>query len=127
MIRQCVLQRSNGAASGQVMLRRIASLVVLFGLLFSVVAMPAIAHASDGSALAVAMIEAQTPEDPGSQSSDSGTPCHAASHHHCNMALHLAATQIKLTGLNKSLLVFPAADTTLVSHSQAPPLEPPAA
>ena len=125
-----VLRRSNGAASGQTMPRRFASLLVLFGLLFGIVFMPVIAHASENPAHAAEMLEISETgdvEDTGTRGSDKDVPCHAASHHHCSVALQLGAPRINLNGLATALLLHPASTAALASHSQAPPLEPPAA
>lgn len=126
MTRQRVLGHSNGAASGQTMPRRFASLLVLFGIVF----MPVIAHASKNPAHAAEMLEISETgdvEDTGTRGSDKDVPCYAAGHHHCSVALQLSAPRINLNGLATALLLHPASTAALVSRSQAPPLEPPAA
>lgn len=110
---------------------RFTSLMVLIGLLFGIVVMPTLAHAAiSGSAHGSEMLaveEVGEADHSHSQGPDKDIPCHAAGHHHCSMALHLDAPRINLNGLTKSALVHPAAATPLVSHSQAPPLDPPLA
>ena len=125
------LPRRSHAATRQCMKGRIASLLVLIGLFFGVVAMPAIAHANGDSAAHASEVldvhEANDADHTGSQGADKDIPCHTVSHHHCSVALHLDGPSIVLNGLTKNALLRPAAATTLTSRSQAPPLDPPLA
>ena len=110
---------------------RITSLLVLIGLLFGVVAMPVIAHASGNSPVHASEVldvhENDAADHSHSQGSDKEMPCHAVSHHHCSFALQLDSPRINLSALSKTTLVRPAATTPLASRSQAPPLDPPLA
>lgn len=116
------------------MLGRYSSLLVLIGLFFSVFAMPGIAYASGSSPVsAIGTLDGYASDvhesgkaDP-FKGTDKGAPFHAVGHHHCSIALHLDAPQIKLTALANGELVRPMATTPLASHSQAPPLDPPLA
>ena len=112
---------------------RFTSLMVLIGLMFGIVRMPAMAHASGHSPvhasemLDVHEIGAEIDEANQSQpkGGDTDMPCHVVSHHHCSVALHLDAPRIGLSLLSKAQLVRPASTTPLFSRSQAPPLDPP--
>ena len=119
------------AAAQHFMRGRFTSLLVLIGLFFGVVAMPAITHASGHSpAHASEMLdfhEIGEADHAGSQGADKDMPCQAVSHHHCSIELQLDAPRIDLNGLAKAAMVRPAATAPLVSRSQAPPLEPPLA
>lgn len=112
---------------------RFTSLLVLIGLFFGIVVMPAMAHASGHSPvharemLDVHEIDSGIEDTDHSKptNGDTDMPCHAVSHHHCSVALHLDAPRIGLSRLSKALLVPPASTTPLLSRSQAPPLDPP--
>lgn len=108
---------------------RFTSLLVLIGLFFGIVVMPAMAHASVHSPVHSTEIldlhEVGEVEHSQPANGDSDMPCHAVSHHHCSIALQLDAPRINLNGLAKALLVRPAATAPLLSLSQAPPLDPP--
>lgn len=110
---------------------RLASLLVLIALLCGGVVMPAIAHASDPhttltfDASTASEADAAEHQHPGGDDSD--MPCHGVSHHHCSVALHLDGPRIDLNSVAKRSLLRPATTTPLVSHSQAPPLDPPLA
>ncbi len=127
------LPRRTHAATQHSVRGRFTSLFVLIGLFFGIVVMPAMAHASGHSPvhasemLDVHEIEPGIDDTDHSQptSGDTDMPCHAVSHHHCSVALHLDAPHIGLSGLSKALLVRPASTTPLLSRSQAPPLDPP--
>ncbi len=110
---------------------RLASLMVLFGLLCGVVVMPAIAHASEVHAAhgvnASAAVETEPADHKHPQGGDDDMPCHAVSHHHCSVALHLDGPRIDLNGIAKGSLMRPTATAPLISRSQAPPLDPPLA
>lgn len=125
------LPDKNHAATQQFMRGRFLSLLVSFGLFFSIVVAPVMAHASVISpVIAGEMLDVQEIEDADhkhSQGSDKDMPCHAVSHHHCGAALPFDAPRIGLNGLSKAALVHPAATTPLTSRSQAPPLDPPLA
>lgn len=118
-------------ATQQAMRGRITSLLVLIGLLFGVVVMPVIAHASGNSPVHANEVldvhENDAADHSHSQGSDKEMPCHAVSHHHCSIALQLDAPRINLSALSKTTLLRPAATTPLASRSQAPPLDPPLA
>lgn len=117
------------AATQHSMRGRFTSLLVLIGLFFGVVAMPVIAHANE-YAPAAEMLDVHNVDDAEhkhSQESGKDMPCHAISHHHCSLALHLDSPRINLGALTKGTLMRPAAVSPLASRSQAPPLEPPAA
>lgn len=113
------------------MLGRFTSLLIFFGLLFSVVVAPVMAHASDHRSLygseSVDIQEADDAQHKHSQGSDKNMPCHAVSHHHCGAALPFDTPRIGLSGLSKAMLMRPAVTLPPVSHSQAPPLDPPLA
>lgn len=125
------LPRSAHVATQQVMRGQFTSLLVLIGLLFGLVVMPTIAHASStgpvhgGEMLAVEAIEEAGHSH--SQGADKDIPCHTTSHHHCSMAAHFDAPRVEMNTLAKRALVHPAASAPLVSRSQAPPLDPPLA
>src|SRR3990167_3271324 len=84
------------------------SLLVLIGLFFGIVVMPAMAHASGHSPvhasemLDVHEIGPEIDDADHSQpaSGDTDMPCHAVSHHHCSVALHLDGPRIGLSGLS---------------------------
>lgn len=127
------LPHRNHAATQHSMRGRFTSLLVLIGLFFGIVVMPAIAHASGHSPVhASEMLDVHEIE-PGIDaadhskptSGDTDMPCHTVSHHHCSVALNLDAPRIGLSGLSKAQLVRPASTTPLLSRSQAPPLDPP--
>lgn len=125
------LPDSPYAATRHLMRGRFTSLLVLIGLFFGVVVMPAIAHANGNSPVHASEMldvhEIDAADHSHSQGSDTDMPCHAVSHHHCSVALQLDAPRINLTTLAKGSLVRPAATTPLLSRSQAPPLDPPLA
>ncbi len=110
---------------------RFTSLLVLIGLFFGVMVMPAIAHASGNSPVHASEMldvhEIDVADHSHSQGSDKDMPCHAVTHHHCSVALQLDAPRINLSAQSKGALVRPAATTPLASRSQAPPLDPPLA
>lgn len=119
------------AATQQSMRGRFTSLLVVLGLFFGVVIAPVIAHASDQSPVhaieLVGDLEIGDADHQHSQGSDKDMPCHAVSHHHCSIALHLDTLRISLNTLAKDALVRPGTATPLTSRSQAPPLDPPLA
>ena len=119
------------AATQHPMRGSFTSLLVLFGLFFGMIVMPVIAHASGNSAVHAGEMldihEIDAADHSHSQGADKDMPCHAVNHHHCSVALQLDAPRISLNGLSKGALVRPSATTPLLSRSQAPPLEPPAA
>jgi hypothetical protein len=127
------LPRGIHAATQDSMRGRFTSLLVLIGLFFGIVVMPAMAHASGHSPVHASEMldvheigpEIEDADHPQSTGGDTDMPCHAVSHHHCSVALHLDAPHIGLSGLSKALLVRPASTTPLLSRSQAPPLDPP--
>lgn len=117
------------AATQQSMRGRIASFLVFFGLFFGVVVMPVIAHANEYTP-ATEMVDVHNIDDADhkhSEESGKDMPCHAVSHHHCSVALHLDSPRINLSALTKGAMVRPAATAPLASRSQAPPLDPPLA
>lgn len=118
-------------ATQRTMWGRLTSLLVMIGLMFGVVVMPVIAHASGNSPVHASEVldvhENDAADHSHSQGSDKEMPCHAVSHHHCSIALQLDAPRINLSALSKTTLLRPAATTPLASHSQAPPLDPPLA
>ena len=119
------------AATQHSMRGRFTSLLVLIGLFFGVMVMPAIAHASGNSPVHASEMldvhEIDVADHSHSQGSDKDMPCHAVPHHHCSVALQLDAPRINLSAQSKGALVRPAATTPLASRSQAPPLDPPLA
>ncbi len=127
------LPRYAHAATRYAMQVRFTSLLVLIGLFFGIVFMPALAHASDHSpdhAIEMLDVHEVSPEIEDVDHSkpangDTDMPCHAVSHHHCSIALQLDAPRINVSGLTKAQLVAPSATTRMHSHSQAPPLDPP--
>ncbi len=123
------LLEGSHAAMQHIMRGRITSLLVLIGLFFGVIAMPAIAHAGDHTPVHASEMldvhESDAPDHP--QDEDGDMPCHAVTHHHCSIAMQLDAPRIDLHGLTKDALLRPAATTPLLSRSQAPPLDPPLA
>ena len=127
------LPRCVHAATQHSMRGRFTSLLVLIGLFFGIVVMPAMAHASGHSPvhasemLDVHEIGPEIDDAVHSQPArvDTDMPCHAVSHHHCSVALHLDGPRIGLSGLSKALLAPPTSTTPLLSRSQAPPLDPP--
>lgn len=125
------LPRRTYAATQHSMRGRYTSLLVLIGLFFGIIVMPAIAHASGHSPVHASEMldvhEIGEADHSPPASGDTDMPCHAVSHHHCSVALQLDAPRIGLSRLSKALLLRPASTTPLLSHSQAPPLEPPAA
>jgi hypothetical protein len=114
---------------------RLLSFLVLTGLFFSTLVMPAIAHAGGHSAehagemldVHEVAFEIGNADHSKQSRNDTDMPCHAVSHHHCSAALQLDALRIGLTGPTKANIVFPAASAPLTSRSQAPPLNPPLA
>ena len=125
------LPRRTYAATQHSMRGRFASLLVLIGLFFGIIVMPAMAHASGHSPVHASEMldvhEIGEADHSPPANGDTDMPCHAVSHHHCSVALQLDAPRISLNGLAKALMVRPAETTALSSRSQAPPLEPPAA
>jgi hypothetical protein len=125
------LRRTPHAATQHSMRGRFTSLLVLIGLLFGIVVMPAMAHAANSSPVhgneMLTVQEIEEADHSHSQGADKDMPCHAVSHHHCSIALQLEAPRINLSGLGRDALLHPAATTPLVSRSQAPPLDPPLA
>ncbi|HPV66851.1 MAG TPA: hypothetical protein PLU56_01080 [Sphingorhabdus lacus] len=127
------LPRNAHAATQHLMRGRFTSLLVLIGLFFGIVVMPALAHANDHSSVHASEMldvhevgpEIEDADHSQPASGDSDMPCHAVSHHHCSIALQLDAPRINLSGLAKALLIAPSATTPLLSRSQAPPLDPP--
>lgn len=126
---QTQLPRRAHAATQHLMRGRISSLLVLIGLLFGIVVMPAMAHASSHEPAHATEIldvrEIGEAEHSGSNGAEKDMPCHAATHHHCSIALQLDAPRISLSRLAKSPLVRPASTAPLRSQSHAPPLDPP--
>ena len=126
---QTQLPRRPHAATQHSMRGRFASILVLIGLFFGVIVMPAMAHASGHSPVHASEMldvhEIGEADHSPPASGDTDMPCHAVSHHHCSVALQLNAPHINLNGLAKALLVRPASTTPLLSRSQAPPLDPP--
>lgn len=125
------LPRNPYAATQHSMRGRFTSLLVLIGLFFGVVVMPVIAHASGNSPVHASEMldvhEIEAADHSHSQGADKDMPCHAVSHHHCSVALQLDAPRINLSAISKGALVHPATTARLLSHSQAPPLDPPLA
>ncbi len=121
------------AATQHSMRGRFTSLLVLIGLLFGIVVMPVMAHASghtpvhDSEMLDVHEVDAEIEHTDHSQptTDDTDTPCHTVNHHHCSIALQLDAPRVSVNGFAKALLVAPSASARLLSRSQAPPLDPP--
>lgn len=125
------LPRKSRAAMQQSMLGRISSLLVLVGLVFGVLVMPMVAHASTNGPLhASEMVDDHEIVDADhshSRGDDKDVPCHAVSHHHCSIALRLDGPRIAVNTLTQGALLRPGASAPLVSRSQAPPLDPPLA
>jgi hypothetical protein len=130
---QTQLPRRTHAATQHSMRGRFTSLLVLIGLFFGIVVMPAMAHASGHSPVHASEMldvheigpEIDNADHSQPASGDTDMPCHTVSHHHCSIALNLDAPRIGLSELAKALLVPPASTTPLRSRSQAPPLDPP--
>ncbi|MDF8335459.1 hypothetical protein [Novosphingobium cyanobacteriorum] len=99
-------------------------------LLGSLVA-PETAHAQDRPAghlveFLVSDVHADADDD-GSRKQQSGAPCHAVVHHHCNMAISPDAEGAALIPLSRTVLVGPFSVAPMASLALAPPTEPPAA
>ena len=110
---------------------RLLSFLMLFGILFGAVLLPATAHAqgSDfahaGEVLDIHESAPTAAHNPAEQAPD--VPGQAASHHHCTIALEVIAPAIFAAPEIRDRLLRPAISRTLVSHAEAPPTEPPAA
>jgi hypothetical protein len=108
---------------------RIISLLVLIGLLLGAAVMPAMAEARGhlpahaGEVLDTHAIDDDHQPTPDSDGKD--MPCHTVSHHHCSIALEQDGPRIALSSLSKALKQPPASAAPLLSHSLAPPLDPP--
>jgi hypothetical protein len=111
------------------MRKHVISLLVLIGLLFGTVAMPAMAeagghlppHAGDVlDRLAVDDVHRSLPDGGGED-----MPCGMVGHHHCSIALKEDGPRIAVSTDSGALKQPPALAAPLLSRSLAPPLDPP--
>lgn len=131
LIRKMRLLDNCFAATRLPMRARLVSYLLLIGILFGGVVSPAIAHAKEigvvhaGEVLDVHEAASTAAHDPSEKAPD--MPGQPASHHHCTIALEVAAPLVALPSPLRAVPPVPALSRTLVSSAQAPPTEPPAA
>lgn len=110
---------------------RIVSLLLILAVLFGGAIAPAIAHAQGESDMHVSEIldvhaaDANTGDD--QQKPAPGMPSETAAHHHCTVGLAAAGAEICLLTNISQAMVGPQVARQLVSHTQAPPTQPPSA
>jgi len=114
-------------ASWKAMLGRLASLSIVFVLLFGTVILPSIAHAQapEHTGESFEAHEHGASSDSDKKSDESDKPCHAVTHHHCSFAVGVEAGQIKELATYLGNRTRPGSSDVMPSWSQAPPTQPP--
>jgi hypothetical protein len=132
---QTQLPRRTHAATQHSMRGRFTSLLVLIGLFFGIVVMPAMAHASGHSPVHASEMldvheigpEIDNADHSQPASGDTDMPCHTVSHHHCSVALAPDADSGLLANWSADAALMPLVVQPMPSLALAPPTEPPAA
>jgi len=111
------------------MLSRIASLLVIFALLFGTVILPSVAHAAapEHSEEAFERHEHDAGSHSDKNDDEGDQPCHAVTHHHHSFALGIGSDGLGTQLANKENKGRPVSSVAKPSWSQAPPTQPPSA
>lgn len=122
-----VLLFQNSTAICTDMFDRIASLLVIFALLFGTVILPSVAHAaaSEHSEEAFEQHEHDAGANSDKQDDEGDQPCHIVTHHHCSLALRIEANAVDSQLPVKETKTPPVSSLAESSWSQAPPIQPP--
>lgn len=124
-----VLPFQNSTAISLNMLRRFASLLVIFALLFGTVILPSVAHAAapEHSEESFERHEHDAGSHSDKNDDEGDQPCHAVTHHHHNFALGIDFDTLGNQLSKKEGKIRPASSVAKPSWSQAPPTQPPSA
>lgn len=123
------LRFQNSTAICSTMLSRIASLIVIFALLFGTVILPSVAHAAapEHSEESFERHEHEAGSHSDKNDDEGDQPCHAVMHHHHNFALGSDFDTLGNQLSNKEGKIRPVSSVAKPSWSQAPPTQPPSA